>query len=239
MQQSRAQWKRNSAILLVVCCAGCGTRQYDERMRERLSELRSVSHIYRLLFESDTMIPGTNVSFRLPKLFDESSKSWATGSKNEAGFDIDVQRIQPPFAELPGFRFCYERFYTDSEGKPKVIYCYVAVIDPAESSPEEIMGTIQQDLTAKFPDAPEVWEDVEIATPDESTRSCKRTSVQGPQRFDLTPVGGPFDEFDGRLDLYLVSTDQQHILVGWRGTVEDVERTPLFQAGEASAGSIK
>lgn len=223
-------------ILFTV--SGCGTGEYDRRMRASIQEVGSKAKFQNLLYPNPiSIVPGA--SFRLPALFDNTAKSWAEGNPTETGLAVHPDRLQPPFIKLPGFRYCYEVFPKSGGQEDNVMYCYVAASNTTSQGQEDLIASIQSDLKKKFPDAPEEWETVDLDTPEGATIAVRRTTVSGMQRFDLTPMGGPMKDFDGRMDLYLISTNDNHILIGWRGMSEFVAAAKLFESAEAAMGSTQ
>jgi len=237
-----------SWAVLVALLLGCGSGEYERRMQQSLTRLHEGGAQLGqggtlggsdLLYAQPTPIPETNISIRLPTMLGQG-RSWAEGVVDETtGQPIDENRLEPPFTALPGFRFCYEVFTADSTGQQWPAYMYVAVEDAQATSQLELMSTIQQDLVATFPAAPEEWSVMELTGPNDTKLTCLRTSVIGPQQFDSTSVGGNLNEVEGHFVLYLYSTDTHHVMIGWRAIPSIVESSQFFPTAELSVATLQ
>ena len=227
-----------SALLLASISAGCGTGEYNRRMDASLERLQTTGKFTAFLHTSPTEVDGGLFSYRLPKIFDASSKSWAEGNKGEVELPVIKARIQPPFVDLPGFRFCYEVFPKNNTGEHEVMYHYFAATKSTEKSAAEIADTIQKKVQAKFPDASAAWETIQLDTPESTTLECRKISAHGSQQFDRTPIGKEFMRSDGQFELYLVSNSGYHVLMGWRAMTAVAKETRLSEIAAASVGTL-
>lgn len=231
-----------SLLLLLPFAAGlgCGQGTYDARMKERLTELKRGTPFLKYLYVTEVEVPETNVSFRLPLIFEHrNTNAWVMGAEDN-GRPLDPIRIQPPFVALPGFRFCYEafgRFPNAPSDMP--VYGYVALVDAKEQTADALTSSISQAVAAAFPDEKAAWEPVQVLRPDGGSLAVKRLSVTGQQRFDCTSRGGDDKPYDGRFDLYLVSSKTSHVLLGWRAPIQVTEKFDFFSAAETAVGTLQ
>jgi hypothetical protein len=185
------------------------------------------------LHDRATPILDRVASLRLPKLFDET-----TTPLPQPGQSVDPSRLQPPFVQLPDFRFCYEKFV---EGEPRQwvpMYCYFAIVDADKGPLPTLLADLQKQVKAKFPRVGS-WQDIELDTPTGGKIAWKKLSITGPQVFDSTPQNGPREDLDGRFELYVHSTPQHHVLVGWRAPQVALAENPLFDVVPLSLGTLE
>jgi|GEM_PF-3808804 len=219
--------------------SGCGRGGYEERMKQRLAVLATGSSFYVLLHPDVTAIYDTGVALRLPKVFDSEARGWTEGDVDDSGLTVGAARLHPPAMKLPGFQFCYEKLLANAEGRRRPIYAYFAVIDAEERKRTDLMAQLQEAAAAAFPGQEAAWQEVPIARPSGETETWSKISVDGPQQFDCSAEREEIVEEAGRLDLYLLSTVEQHVLIGWRGPADIAERIGLFEAAQTAIGTLE
>jgi hypothetical protein len=218
---------------LPLAVAGCGQAEYDQRLSAKVSLLQQGTAFIEKLHDQATGV-APNVSLRLPRLFNENSQALNERSQDESRKPMPTARIQPPFAPLPGFRLCYERFYPSGETNLPV-YCYLAAVEAEGQDPQALRGQLQQALRAQFRTA--AWQEVSLKTPSGEPLACHKISASGKQSF-FNQRGLAEEGVDARYELYMHSTPQYHVLVGWRAPQSLISETDLFAVGELSVGTL-
>ncbi len=229
-------WIRLFAPLLTcvgIPLLGCGKAEYETRMQAKIQELQYGSVFLENLYEQPIDIPGPSgqvASIRLPKLFDAATTWQLRQIEGLTGKPVETDRIQPPFGHLPGFSFCYEKYFSRQP-----VYCYFAVEDAAKKSAEVLLDELQKPLKAKFRAA--VWTTEQLKTPTGSQITVKKISANGPQLFFLD--NGDRENSDGAYELYLYSTPQHHVMVGWRAPRDLLGTTKLLEVARLSLGTLE
>jgi len=237
MRSLTNQFATLALLTVVMSVIGCGVSAYESRMQDRLAELQRLSKFIDLLNDGPIAVAETGVSLKLPRIFDENSNALVVGAKNESELTIDPKRVQPPFVDLPGFQFSYERFAQDDTGVWMPVFCYLAVEDTANITAGELKSSIRKGIKDELKTDAD-WEEIQIDSPSGQTADWSRVSVTAPQKFDCTVHGGEYKDFPGRFDLYLHTTDDRHVLIGFRAPDAVAGTWPLFQAAEAAIGTV-
>lgn len=216
---------RSRGVALVICSvclavSGCFSGEYTRRMEETINDLQRDTEKARAVFGQPSKIvdaagTATGVSLRMPVFVDDTAKPLVA----------DAPHAQPPFVELPGFAYAYE---VPMDGPPA--YVYFAAVKPDEKSAEELAQQVQGAIRNTFSGAS--WEQVNVETFAGDTQSLRRLRVKGPQQFGTTKTEGQFD-------LYLVSSSEYHVLIGWRASMEAARNQGIFDKVAIAMGSIQ
>jgi len=224
------------AIALSVI--GCGKAEYEAKMRTRVDTLAFASKFLEGLYQEPQSVIRDVVDLRLPKAFPEDTPTLTRGKKNRRGEAIKPGRIEPPFARIPGFKYSYERFINLGDRNDfHPIYCYFGSVPVGEKKRSTILAEIKSQTGKKFKGA--TWTDESLDTPDGQKVPVKKLSVKGAQSFDTDPDGGDPKKLPGQFDVYVYSSPQNHIIIGFRTTEKADEITSLFTNGGLSVGTIK
>ena len=205
-------------ILLTAVAAGCGTAEYERRVKE-YTNAQPVDSVFTDLYDKPSPIPGSTVQLRLPKNLDQA-KAFNESSPDPSGTGkIDARRVQPPFMKLSGLKATYEMLVPGDAGGPLCYYLYLAALAAGEppAGGAALTDSLQQQLTAAFPAAnPKLqWTDVACQTPSAAKIAWKRIQVSGDQEFS-TGNSGQFKNVPGTLILYLHEAQGIRVLIGWR-----------------------
>jgi len=231
-----------AAVLALTCVAqGCGTREYERRLKGAVSTISKGSGFQQLY--GPTALEGTPITVRVPKTF---QKSFTAGSVVD-GAQVDPRRVKPPFMEISGLKITYEATVQDAVGGKMPYYCYLAAV-PLDvvrevQSPDEryqrLQKRVSNALREKFPQASD-WTDVRCHTPGGDVRICRKLSASGEQVFFYVDKAGAgsFRNMPGTLEFYACTEAGHFVLVGWR--VPDVIRqhAKLNELAPLVAGSI-
>jgi hypothetical protein len=209
--------------------AGCGTAAYEATLTKTLSEANRLTP-FAALHDQPITIPDTDVSVRLPKLFDQNSASYAPGatSTRDSTPDgekvVDPKRLHPSFLTIPDLKTTYEA-YLPSGSTNIPVYCYLAVRPKPVPGPETAQAMevgLASLLKAKFPDKEAKWEDVTATSPDLTadggTKSIawRKLAITANQEFDTGTPGSPqFYERNAQFELWLHDGEKEIVLIGW------------------------
>jgi hypothetical protein len=156
-------------VALAVTTLGCGTGEYNRRMKERVEELNSTVDIGAILYGAASPLADASggqvgVTLQLPLLVTSQP---ATGDA-----------AQPTFMKLPGFAYSYP---IGSGGQSGNIYLAAVPLDKGVA---ELKSEIQGTVAGSFSGA--AWAEVQVPTADGSGLMIQRISGTGqPGRFDL------------------------------------------------------
>lgn len=245
------------AILATMAFTGCGTSAYEDRHSATLKYLQ-LETPFRPLWEKPVEdFPSQTLSLRIPKIFrtgEANSLNPMTmltpDPRNEKDV-VDSYRVQPPFLKLPGHQRTYEGF-TQVRGTQsldmitKPYYLYIAMIesnakDKKPLSPQEMEKQIRDKLVKQFGNKDvSQWEKVEPRTPDGGTMTWKRIAATGEQYWvTYEDKAARYKIYPGVYTLYLNSTNDRHILLGWRCAKEVAEAIRLEEIAPICAGTVK
>jgi hypothetical protein len=186
------------ASLVILVVAGCFTGEYNRRMTATLQQLQVQSEKAGAVFPSpsamlDASGAQTGIRLRLPIFVDATAKPMQAGDPN----------AQPPFCQLPGFAYSYEMPLATPA------YFYVAAVSGASKSRDELMQEVEASIAKTFSGA--AWQDVSVERFEGGTITLSRIRAVGPQKFGTGSA-------DGQFDLYLASSQNHHVLIGWRAS---------------------
>jgi hypothetical protein len=156
-------------VALLVATVGCGTGEYNRRLKERVQELNSTVDIGSILYGAASPLAEANggqvgVSLQLPLLVTAQP---ATG-----------ETAQPAFLKLPGFAYAYPVSSGDKSGN-----IYIAAV-PNDKGSAELQSELQGAVAGSFSGA--AWAEAQVPTADGSGMMIQRISGIGqPGRFDL------------------------------------------------------
>lgn len=213
-----------SVVMLVA--VGCGTGEYDNRLKVTLANVARRSTIEAYLTPGGTAVAGGNVSLRLPKLFDGSSKDVPVGDP----------RARVAGVPLPGLVKVTERAIDDPAGKMSVCYAYFAAV-PKEGKPQDaLQNELRGAIAAVLPNAS--WATENIEKMDGGSVSYPVLKASGPQSFDASGSGGANEQLEGQLELYLVPADKHWVLLGWRAPTANASKYQFFNSVKAAMGTV-
>ncbi len=197
--------------------SGCGTGEYERRMEQRrVNKLRLETKLRGLYLPQD--VPGTQVSFRLPRnLFLESP---LVEGAPVGGKPVDVRRVKPDkLMTIPGLKLTYEGF-VDTEGVKLPYYCYVGVIDvQGGQMMEDPSLKMRTELAAQRKgDTVTNWQDVRLEAPDGQESLWKKLRAETQQEFFILDKAGQgqFKSMPGVLEVYLRAEMKYAVVIAWR-----------------------
>ncbi len=207
-------------VLVCLSVSGCFSSEYGRRMEQTIGKLATQGERVSAVFADPSGLfdaggAETGISLRMPVFVDAKAKSLTAGTAN----------AQPPFFNLPGFAYSYEIPF---DGEPA--YLYVAAVK-AEGKPlDELVQEVQTGIAKKFSGA--AWQDVTLETLSGASITLKRLSVTGPQQFGS-------EKGDGQFDLYLVSSANYHVLIGWRASAAVASAQGFFEKVAIAMGTVQ
>lgn len=216
--------RSGSALLLglvAVAMSGCFSGEYTRRMKETMENLERETQRGQAVFGQasevvDAAGTSTGISLRLPVFVDDTAKPLEAGAPH----------AQPPFVDLPGFAYSYEIPFDETPA-----YVYMAAVKAGDvESADELAREVQTEVGQMFSGA--AWEEVTLESFSGGTRQFKRLRVIGPQEFGTTKT-------EGQCDLYLVSSSNYHVLIGWRAALETDQAHRFFEKVRIAMGTVE
>ncbi len=211
----RCFWRRTFPLAGLACLvlSGCFSGEYGSRMEQTISKLTSQEEKAGAVFDTATDIVD-GISLRLPVFVDDKASYLGAGSPN----------AQPPFFALPGFAHSYE---IPVDGGPA--YVYLAAVKsegkPADTVAQEVQAAVEKTFSGA------AWQDVSLENLSGNALSAKRLSVVGKQVFGA-------EKLDGQFDLYLVSSADYSVLIGWRASSIAAGALGFFEKATISVGTV-
>lgn len=239
--------------------AGCGTSAYEDRHSATLKYLQLETPFRPLWDKPVEDFPSPSLSLRIPKIFRTGEANslnpmtMLTPDPRRPNDVVDPYRVQPPFLKLPGHQRTYEGF-TQVRGTQsldmvtKPYYLYVALNtsnakDKKPLSAQEMEKQIRDKLVKQFGKKDvTAWETVEPLppTPDGGTMTWRRIKATGEQYWvTYEDKVGRYKIYPGVYVLYLYSTPDYHVLLGWRCSSEVAEAIGLDRIAPICAGTVK
>lgn len=254
--------------LAAVLLAGCGSSAYEAKFQATLTAQRHEAPFGELFkayvaFPDTNLKLRLPKLFSA-----DSGQCYAldkyTSDPEKLSRPLDAYRLQPDFLHLPGHVRTYERF-VPSAINPRLsrqlpCYLYVAVTDTSAGSDENLrldlrtklveeFGELDEDQPAEDQDRPGVklekkgtgfWEVIEVPTPDGSTLQARKIVAYGDQTFQYYVQRDQLKDLyrPGVYMLYVYTTGQQHVLLGWRAPPDVVESIKMEELAEAVLGTI-
>ena len=233
--------------------AGCGTADYEAKMTRTLSEANRLTP-FAALYDQPITIPGTGVTVRIPKLFDQTSASYAPGaisardSSPDKENQADPKRLNPSFLTIPDLKTTYEIYVTQTSQVPMPAYCYLAVKKKSAPGPEEAKALetdLSAQLKAKFPDQDPKWDDVTVTSPDltpeggAKTLAWRKLAIKAKQEFDTGNSGSPqFYERESQFELWMLDGESEIVLIGWSVPELIAGTVNLATLSQPTAGTV-
>lgn len=206
--------------VVAVVANGCFSGEYTRRMKDTMENLQRETHRAQAVFAQSSEIvdasgSATGITLRMPVFVDDTAKSLVAGDPN----------AQPPMLGLPGFAYSYEMPF---EGEPG--YVYLAAVEADEKSADELAQEVQTAVGRSFSGA--AWEEATVEGFSGGTKQFKRLRMVGPQEFGTTKTEGQFD-------LYLVSSSNYHVFIGWRASLETDQAHGFFEKVTIAMGTVQ
>jgi hypothetical protein len=218
-----------AGVALLVGSLGCGTKQYEQRVSNQVRQLKEGS-VFREMYPPQA-VPGTSVSFRLPRILGESPLPENT----------DPVRLKPPEEiKLPGQSVTYEGLVQDSEGGKIPFYCYLAVQDKSTGKTINARLSFRLALRGLFPGTSAEWQPVNCPTPDGRTVPWKKIQASGDQEFVYVNKDGQgsVTKMAGTIECYLWREGDLTVSVVWRVPTSIEEYIELSKWAPTVAGSM-
>jgi len=228
------QFIRSSWPLLALALAGCDlTGQYEKKIQETLQTSGQRAVFDQNLHSSFTEVidakqQNVGVKLRIPKLFDDNSKSLAANDP----------RAVTPFA-LPGLAYAIERQFDDDKDPPQFLpaYIYLAAQPKGDQKPDAFQAAVAQLVGATVRGA--TWSDATLTTPTGQSITLKRLRADGQQPFVNIQKNAP-TAVDGRLDIYYIDGGSHHVLIGWRIPKPQSQKYPQLETAiDAAMGTVE
>lgn len=221
---------------MTVGTIGCGKADYEAAMKSRIQGLAFESKFIELLQRDSTEVIKGVAELRLPVFIDQDAVSMTVGKKTRQGVPIDPRRIQPPGIAIPGFRYSYETF-VDMGGKNNThpLYTYFGSV-PGSQPQKQVLNAILKGARSISRKA--TWQDVPLDTPDRQKLNFKKLVVEGVQDFEMDAKGGEMSKKPGKLEIYVHSTKEFHVIVGFRGTDDAAAKVNMFDAAPVAMGTL-
>lgn len=226
-----------SLLLGFACITGCGKGDYESSMNQTLTRLAFASKFQENLHPDATEAIPEVASLRLPLYITEEAKTLTMTSKNRVGDTLPKSRIQPPFLNIPGFRFSYEQ-HVDMGGRNNTqpVYCYLGTVPAAGRKQGAILNTIKAQVGKAFKGA--VFQSVQLDDPEGNKVSVQKLSVSGKQAFETDASGGDVRQLNGQFDCYVYSSPDHHVIIGFRSSDDLAQKIGTFEKGEYALGTL-
>jgi hypothetical protein len=115
------------------------------------------------------------------------------------------------------------------------LYTYFGSV-PGSQSQKQVLNSILKGARSISRNA--TWTDASLDTPDRQKITFKKLAVTGVQDFEMDARGGEIDKKPGKLEVYVHSTKEFHVIVGFRGTDEAADKMKMFDAAPVSLGTL-
>jgi len=160
-----------SGLALLCLSTGCGTGEYESRMRSRLDELWQADSLRPKVFlrdlygyiEPENALANGRVNLRVPEAFEVV---WSEGAVDpNTGQPLDERRLYPAGVELPGYNRTYEALVNvpdDPDGRQLRYFLYLAADRTAPGTLEQIAAELIDMFKQAAPSTPDQWESIEI-----------------------------------------------------------------------------
>ena len=225
-----------SVGLVLVTVAGCGTGEYERRMKAGLTELSQRSDFSE--FYDAAAVGDTPIMVRVPKLF---TKTPLVKDVEVDGQLPNLKRVVPFSPVLAGLRYTYEDFVEDSTGGKISFYCYLAVNDNKTNPIKNPARHLRAQLQTAFPDSSDEVTTVQCKTPEGRTIDWQRTGYTGMQEFYyIDPTGqGSFREMPGRSVFFISEQGDYTVFIGLRAPDSLQGSVNVDKLGALIAGSMQ
>jgi len=255
-----------NALMLLACVTltGCGTAAYEKEQAKTLAALRLETPFTPLWDKPADDLPSKSLSLRIPKVFRPNESyvlnplTMLTPDPRRPDDVVDPYRVLPDYLRsrdmaktLYGHQRTYEGFVqvTSQQSLDKIVrpfYLYVFFMPKEEGklmSARELERDLRDKLIKKFgkKDVSE-WESVEPApvTPAGGTMTWRRLKASGEQYWAAyEDKVARYKIYSGDLVLYLHSTPDYHVVLGWRCAPNVADSILLNQIAPICAGTVK
>jgi len=220
--------------VLMGACLGCGTREYERRLKDRGKQLEQGSAFAQM--HAATTLPGTSIQVQVPQAFDAAPLR--EGSEPE--------RFRPPLPEHSTFvtklKLTYEGAIADAEGGRMSFYCHLIVTDVASFSNRPPPETLAQELRNTFSDSVGAPQSVECQTPAGLNSAWYKVSGTDTQKFRYVKADGQteYRETNGIMEFYARQEGDLIIVILWRVPthLKGKDYANLDEWGPLTAGSV-
>jgi len=222
--------------VVLLATLGCGQGEYEAAMKNSVKDIAFDSNFLEGLSLDPAEIISDVAELRLPLLIDDYATSLTKTSKDNAGDRIDPRRVQPPGITIPGFRYSYEKFEElGGRNSEQPLYVYFGSV-PGSDPIKKVTGSM---LSGARKISRNVnWTEAELDTPERGKLKFQKLSVPGVQDFEFNPKGGQIEKKKGLLEIYVHSTKEHHIIIGFRAPDAVAEKTKLFDLVPFSLGTL-
>ncbi len=222
------------ALLIAGTLPGCGSAEYERRLKLGLEEIRQRS-AFGQLYGQPVALPGTPLMIRVPRAF---TLSFQEGS----AFDdkpIDNRRVTIPGVALPGLAVTYEGRVVDSAGGKYPYYMHLFAIERAKAgklissksetpSALDTTGELYQQIQKAFDRTHGSWAEVACQTPYGNQLAWQRLRTEGEQEVHYLRENGSevYIKRPCVLDVFARIEGRYLVLVVWRApaAIEDAAR---------------
>lgn len=221
-----------AVVLLLGTWVGCGTGEYESRLKATEQRLKQGSVFAQMSDAID--LPGTPITVQLPPELNGSPLAEGT----------DPRRLKPPGPEggelLPGRKATYEGFVPYEGGSKMAYYCYLAATEASLIGSRDPIRSLRLQLRTMFPESNSTWEPVQCQTPDGTTKEWNHLSCTGDQEFyDVDPSGKEtFKNTGGTMEFFSRKEGDYLIMIGWRVPTVYTQQVGLAEWGPRVAGSV-
>jgi hypothetical protein len=204
-------WSLASFGVILACCLGCGTREYEKQLERTVARLKAGSPAgpgqpagwQPAAQPPGVQLPDTTVTVQVPPFFAEPPLP-----QHE-----DARRLKPPSIDVPGLKLTYEGLVTDSTGGQMPFYCYLG------ATAEDPQWQLQQQVQAAFPGATLNWESVQCDTPYGEALQWKVLTASGQEqefRYLNAQQQESYARMPAKLLFYVRQEGGTFVIVGWR-----------------------
>jgi hypothetical protein len=213
-----------AASLCAFLLAGCDlTGEYDKKVQASLQSAGQRAVFDLNLHPSFTEVvdsakQNVGVKLRIPKVFDNNSKSQPLNK-----------------VKMPGVSYILERQLDDDKGQFMPCFLLFAVVPKSETKADALQNTLAAE--GKLGSAKATWSDVNLPTPTGQSISLKRLRTDGKQ--SLPVAGKKAAEADVLGDTYLIDAGANNVVIMWVMPKAQAQKYNLEAATEAAMGTLE
>jgi hypothetical protein len=182
---------------------------------------------------------------------------------------LDANRVQPDFLTLPGHLRTYEHFGQIEDPADAMlgpVYVYIAMIAQRERTADQLMQQLRGTLVQRFGELPPdeeadtttaargrpaqhaqlvkgvgPWQPHTTADLEGGTVTWQKITAQGPQTIQYYDKENNIKKMilPGRYILYLRSTEDYHIMIGWRALWQIDEKVQMEKLADTCVGTVR
>lgn len=224
-----------AGLALLWCVSfGCGTADYEKRLKARVSQIGQES-VFAQMHPAQS-IPGSPLKVQVPTSFSPSPLG--------AGGGVDPRRVQmqvldPADLNL-GEMLTFEGFVEDSEGGKTGYYCYVGALNAAEPQAKNLDRLIRGQLQSEFSTGAGRWSAVQCETPEGRATEWQKIDAAGDQEFYYVDKDGKesFRVTGGTVWVFTRREGDYVVLICWRVPTVFERHAGLAQWAPKVAGSV-